>query len=143
MANTFSKLVDEWIREHRPDLIDRPRSTGPHTVSSVSTASQKISATPKADEIGPLDDLRGPFVDWFDAKIWLDAEWVARSERSPRWFTSVSTLYADFCGWMSDHRMAPPTDEQFRHLLEELCFEIRNVGRDQMVMNIASKDDLD
>lgn len=96
------------------------------------------------DEIDLLDDLRQPFVEWFDARAWLDAK-AAALRLSPRWCAGVNSLYADCCSWVFDHRqgLVPPTLAEFRHLLRELCFEICIICGEQFVWNIALREDVE
>jgi type I restriction enzyme R subunit len=74
---TFSDMAEEWIRQHRPESADRPETRD----AAPSTA------------FDPLDELRSPFVRWFDERIWLDAEWVVQRHPSPRWSSGVNALH--------------------------------------------------
>lgn len=80
-----------------------------------------------------LEDLRQPFVAWFDSSLRLDL----------RWSTSEHALYADFCAWMFERDLAPPTSGQFLLLLRELCCSIRVNGTEQFVDYVGLKDDIE
>jgi hypothetical protein len=94
-------------------------------------------------EFDPLDDLRAPFVEWFDSRVWLDAEAVALRRPNPRWSSGVVCLHADFCRWMIARDQVPPVLAEFLRLLKEFCFEIQTVQGEPMVANIALKEDME
>jgi hypothetical protein len=89
----------------------------------------------------PLEDLRLPFVEWFDAKVWLDSQAVARRDPNPTWCTTVTALYGDFCGWLIERDQAPSIRDQFRSLLQELGCAIRLIAGEEFVANVALKED--
>jgi hypothetical protein len=45
----------------------------------------------------PPDELRKPFVDWFNAEVWLDVEWIARCRPAPQWCAGLNALYTASC----------------------------------------------
>ena len=92
-------------------------------------------------EFDPLCDLRQPLVSWFDSRVRLDAQAVAL-RTLPRWCTTITALYGDFCAWMFDRQQAPPTSQQFRNLLLELCCELRKIADEEFVWNVALRDDV-
>jgi hypothetical protein len=96
----------------------------------------------EAVDVDPLDDLWQPFVEWFDRRVWLDAEAVARCTANPRWCAAVAALYADFCHWMFDRNQAPVTREQFTNLLREFCLDVRVIAGEQLVPNVAFKENV-
>jgi hypothetical protein len=114
-------------RQQLRDAIDSPSGI------------RRVSVEPV--EFDPLCDLRQPFVTWFDARVQLDAKAVAL-RLPPRWCTTVTGLYADFCAWMFDRQQAPPTSQQFRNLLLELCCELRGIGDEEFVLNVALREDV-
>jgi hypothetical protein len=97
---------------------------------------------PEPDEFDPLDPLRPLFTAWFDANVQLDAKTVALRQH-PQWSAGVNSLYSNHCGWMFDHHQGPvpPTLPEFRHLLQELCFEIRIIYGEEYVPNITLRED--
>jgi hypothetical protein len=85
--------------------------------------------------------LPSRFVQWFDSRVRLDAEAVALGRPDPRWRAGLTALHADFCRWMLERDLSPPVQAEFRHLLEELCLEIRTVRGESFVSNVALKED--
>jgi hypothetical protein len=109
--------------------------------SSLSPAGH-MSEAPDPVDLDLLADLRAPFVQWFDSHVRLDAKAVAL-RTPPVWFTSVATLHADFCGWMADRDLAPPTSSQFRDLLSELGCQFRRIGEQEFLANVALREDME
>ena len=125
--STFSEMAEKWIRENMP------------TPEMPQAATVRITGTPDHD---PTEDRLTPlFVRWFDCRIHLDARGIALRQ-TPTWSTPVHALHADFVRWTLERDLAPPISGQFRHLLEELCFEVRDVGGEQLVPNVAFKEDI-
>jgi hypothetical protein len=115
--------------EKRPgNLPTKP--TEPSFVGSVGTPPGPFPIF-KPAELDPLDDLRQPFVAWFDARLRLD----------PRSSTSLAALHADLCGWLSAHRQAALTSEQFLSLLHEFCLDVREIAGEQFVLYVAFQKD--
>jgi hypothetical protein len=98
-----------------------------------------------ADEVDPdpLDDLRRPFVDWFNASIRLDVEWLTRCRPGPRWCTGVNALHANCCDWMIEQDQVPPTPAEFRQLILEAGCALCTVGNVQLVLGGALKADVE
>ena len=104
----------------------------------------KMEGDDAEQDFDPLDSLRPLFVAWFDANVQLDAMTLALRQPT-RWYAGVNSLYSHHCGWMFDHHQGPvpPTLPEFRHLLQELCFEIRMICGEECLPNIALKEDAD
>jgi hypothetical protein len=123
--------VIEELRTHRLEIID------------ILSRRQQMTAGVQPDETiyDPLDTLREPFVRWFDRRVWLDADSLARYV-APRWHSSVVALYSDCCRWMLKHDQGvPPTCEEFMRLLQELCLEIVTIRGEEFVANICMLED--
>lgn len=116
---------------------------GVPAVPAVPTKTIDGNVETQPDGCDPLDALRAPFVAWFDARVWLDAESVALRRSLPRWSTGVPVLHADFVSWLLAQGLAPVTRDQFRSLLEELCCEIRLIYGEEFVSNVALREDVE
>jgi hypothetical protein len=134
------QTIDRW-RKWRPsdEIISAPLEQAPPKPSKATSGgfegamlgtAQIISAPaydPATGSCDPLDDLRPPFVAWFDAQVWLDAE-ASALRISPRWSTTVNAMHRDCCRWMSPHHPILPTRDQFLCLLQELGCTIRVIS---------------
>jgi hypothetical protein len=135
------------IHARKPELVEElvRRPTMPAGVRLAGwTPKTPPVQVPSESELEPdeFNPWRKFFVEWFDANIRLDAEWLALRRRDPQWRTDVSDLHAAFCRWMFAQGEVPPLRAEFRHLLEELCCDIRNVGGEQLVLGLALKEDV-
>jgi hypothetical protein len=116
----------------------------PQIISGQIWSAGPAVAASNPDDLDLLDSLRVPFVQWFDTQIKLDVQAVAVRLPNPRWCVGLIALHVDFCRWMFERHQVPPVLAGFRHLLEELCFEIRSVGGgEQFVSNIAFIEDVE
>lgn len=95
------------------------------------------------DAFDLLDDVRQPFLEWFDARIWLGAESLDLCRLSPRWSSGVNVLHTDFCSWLLAHDLAPVTCDQFCHLLRELCCDLRLIHGEEFVSNVGLRKDVE
>jgi hypothetical protein len=107
---------------------------------------QNFSATeqaPAAYDFDPLDELRRPFVEWFNTEVWLDVEWIARCKPGPRWCAGLNALHTACCRWMiGQDQVVPPTTEEFSRLLAELGCAIHVVHGEPLVLGIGLKEDV-
>jgi hypothetical protein len=135
--------IDRW-RNWKPEILGESFENAPTKPTKASFVSfvGSIPGDPP-NILDPLHDLRPSFVAWFDARIWLDAEAVALRIPNPRWCSGIGALYADHCAWMFDRGLVPPVLAEFRHLLEELCLEMRDLHGEQLVSHIALKEDVE
>jgi hypothetical protein len=118
-------------------LVPPPKVDGCYPKEHLSTLD-----APEPEDL--LDPLRPLLVQWLDSRLKLDAEGIALC-LPPRWSAGVNSLYAEHCSWMFDHHngIVPPTLTEFRHLLLELCFEIRMFCGEECVLHVALKEDVD
>ena len=132
---TFTEMAEERIRANVPAVETSARAPS----TAVAAA---ISDTSELDEFDPLDDLRPPFVNWFDSEIWLEVQAVVQ-RTTPRLWSGVHALHADFTRWMLARNHTPPTCDQFRGLLLELCLELRRLGEEEFVLNVGLREDME
>jgi hypothetical protein len=93
------------------------------------------------EEADPLDDLRQPFVRWFDSRVSLDARALAL-RLPPTWSTAVSALHRDCRQWVLEHSpVVPPTETEFTVLLRELGCSIHTTHGCELVDHVALKED--
>jgi hypothetical protein len=120
--------------------------TKPYSVSFVSSVSGKpqIVSPPEGDpateDLDPIDDLRPAFVSWLDDRIQLDTEAIAQRIPASRWFSGITVLHRDCCRWMSNK--VPPSREQFRLLLWELCIPIVTIHNEEFAANVVFREDV-
>jgi hypothetical protein len=137
--------IDRWLKWRRPgdqDIL---------TLGSELTKLTKLSDEPAKPampqpvaidgDYDPLDKLRSVFVAWFDARIKLDAAAVAL-RTPPVWMTAVTALHLDCSRYVLERDLVPPTEAEFRQLLTELGSTILTVDGEEVVANVALKEDV-
>lgn len=123
-------------------LVIVPNQAGLPFVGELRQHKAEIISLLREREAERDDRLRESFIAWFDSQVWIDARAVAQ-RLPPRWSTTVNTLFRDCRLWVLDHDQVPPTSEQFRDMLLELCCELRRIGEEEFVLNVALREDMD
>jgi hypothetical protein len=141
--------TDRWRKRRPADEIFRaplaitgktPQPPVPE-VADVAEQGPAPGAVPAITGTPELDEFRAPFVQWFDSRIKLDAKAVAL-RTPPTWYTAVTDLHVAFSNWTLERNLLPPTEAQFRQLLDELCCAIRTVDGEEFVANVQLREDV-
>jgi hypothetical protein len=128
---------------HEPQTVPVASGPKPRPNGAIPSPAQAISQeiAPESD-FDPLDDLWQPFIEWFNARIRLDANAVAK-RTPPKRCAGVTALHRNYCDWVATKDgMIPASREEFRHLLEKLGCEM-TVHGEELVSNVSLKEDVE